>query len=179
MTESGAWGSLNAPALFPGNDGRWQGGALACRFLNDLNHGVDTWVWFIGAWIMDTQMMGGKTDCEQGCGKLCGENNCGNTRQEDMKLISTCPGAAEKPCYNNSDYSDATGSSGNQGNQGNGSQAGAPQYYQLMPQYHYAKQLRQAFDIGCVLRSATTNSTVLPSMTWTYVAVKHMYHRAV
>ena len=41
-------------------------------------------------------------------------------------------------------------------------------HYRLMPQYHYAKQLRQAFDIGCVMRSSTANSTAHPGMTWTY-----------
>ena len=72
VTESGAFPTLTAPALFPANDGRWQGVLLAARFLNDLNHGVDTWVWFIGAWVFDTQMLGGKTGCEKGCGAKCG-----------------------------------------------------------------------------------------------------------
>jgi hypothetical protein len=153
VTESGAWGTESSPTLFPGNAGRWQGVALACRFLNDLNHGVDTWVWFIGAWIFDKQMLGGKSDCEQGCGDKCGQVTCGINRQEDMKLISTCSGAAHTPCYSSHDA--------------NGT-AGAPQFYQLMPQYHYAKQLRKTFDIGCVMRSTSTNSSFLPGMTWSY-----------
>ena len=65
-----------------------------------------------------------------------------------MKLISTCPGAAQKPCYAGASHQ--------------------TEYYQLMPQYHYAKQLRQTFDIGCVMRSSATNSTSQPNMTWTY-----------
>jgi O-glycosyl hydrolase len=44
VTEAGAWNTLNSPRPFPGNDGHWQGVALASRFLNDLNHMVDTWV---------------------------------------------------------------------------------------------------------------------------------------
>ena len=82
MTESGAYGTVNTPSLFPANNGRWQGVLLACRFLNDLNHGVDTWVWFIGAWTFDTQMLGGKTNCGRGCGNMCGKTECGTTRQE-------------------------------------------------------------------------------------------------
>jgi hypothetical protein len=134
-------------------DGKYQGVTLAARFLNDLNHMVDTWAWFIGAWIYDTQMMGGKTDCEKGCGAKCGETDCGIMRQEDMKLISTCPTLAEggKPCYD-----------------GNTSA-----YFQLMPQYHYAKQLRAAFDLGCSMRYSTVNATFLGvrggnDMAWTY-----------
>ena len=37
-----------------------------------------------------------------------------------------------------------------------------------MPQYHYARQLRKTFDIGCVMHSSSTNSSFLPGMTWTY-----------
>lgn len=151
VTESGAWGTETGPVLFPGNDGRWQGVALACRFLNDLNHGVDTWIWFIGAWIFDTQMLGGKTNCQHGCGSKCGETMCGINRQEDMKLISTCPGAAHQPCYPSQQTT-----------------TGTPQFYELMPQYHYAKQLRKTFDIGCVMRTSSTSNTFLPGMTWTY-----------
>lgn len=153
MTESGAWGTEATPTMFPGNAGRWQGVALACRFLNDLNHGVDTWIWFIGASIFDTQMLGGKSNCEQGCGERCGEVMCGIDRQEDMKLISTCPGAAHQQCYS-THQSHST--------------ASAPQFYQLMPQYHYARQLRKTFDIGCLMHSSSTNSSFLPGMTWTY-----------
>jgi hypothetical protein len=78
----------------------------------------------------------------------------GETRQEDMKLISTCPpelhGGACFP--------------------GNAS-------WSLMPQYHYAKQLRQAFDFGCQMRPCSANTTktagghtrpYLPDMVWTY-----------
>ena len=66
-----------------------------------------------------------------------------------MKLISTCPGAAQKPCYS-------------------GQEIDGPQLYQLMPQYHYAKQLRKTFDIGCVMHASSANSSFLPEMTWTY-----------
>lgn len=126
-----------------------------------MNHGVDTWVWFIGAWIFDTQMLGGKSDCAA-CGALCGKITCGLDRQEDMKLISTCPQAEVKPCYSNAS--------------GDGQSS---EFYQLMPQYHYAKQLRQTFDLGCVMRQSTVNTThtvgsrtypFLPQMTWTYGA---------
>lgn len=87
VTEVGAFAGIDSPMVFPGIGGRYQGVTLAARFLNDLNHMVDTWVWFIGAWIYDTQMLGGKTNCEKGCGAKCGETECGITRQEDMKLI--------------------------------------------------------------------------------------------
>ena len=70
-----------------------------------------------------------------------------------MKLISTCPSLAEfgKPCYGQN----------------------KTKFYELMPQYHYAKQLRQAFDIGCSMRYSTANTTkggrpFLPDMPWTY-----------
>ena len=142
VTEVGAFDGIDTPMVFPGGGGEFQGVALAARFLNDLNHMVDTWIWFIGAWILDTQMLGGKTNCEKGCGAKCGDIDCGITRQEDMKLISTCPTLAEKagkPCYD-----------------GNKSA-----YFQLMPQYHYAKQLRAAFDLGCSMRYSTVNTTSL------------------
>jgi hypothetical protein len=108
MTEAGAFSAVNQGVAFPGLDGEYQGVALASRFLNDLNHMVDTWVWFIGAWIFDRQMIGGNT-----------------TRQEDMKLISTCPtkAAGGKPCY-----ADAPDESNGHG------------AFQLMPQWHYMKQ---------------------------------------
>lgn len=159
MTEAGAWATLNTPEPFPGNSAKYQGVALACRFLSDLNHMVDTWVWFIGAWKFDTQMLGAEQH------EPCPAWSCGTTRQEDMKLISTCPTKATgKECY-------ASNAS-----------------YQLLPQYHYAKQLRAAFDIGCTLRYATANTTktdrynhtfpFLPDMVWTY-GVKNVLNVAV
>ena len=39
-----------------------------------------------------------------------------------------------------------------------------------MPQYHYAKQLRAAFDLGCSMRHSTVNTTYLQDMPWTYGA---------
>ena len=155
MTESGSFWTLNYPTLYPGNNGEWQGVAFASRFLNDLNHMVDTWVFFIGAWTQDKQMLGGKTNCASSggsnCGALCGTTTCGTDRQEDMKLISTCPSLATdgKPCYTR------------EGNT-------TPTYYELMPTYYYAQQLRQTFDLGCVLRYSLANTTRLPDMAWTY-----------
>jgi hypothetical protein len=134
VTEVGALRTLNNATPFPGNDGKWQGVGLASRFLNDLNHMVDTWVWFIGAWAFNEQIIGA------------------GSRQEDMKLVSTCP-PGFGACYpNNASFA-------------------------LMPQYHYAKQLRQAFDFGCEIRYATANTTktinghtrpFLPDMVWSY-----------
>lgn len=144
VTESGAFGSLDVPAAFPGpHPGKYQGVTMACRFLNDLNHNVGTWLWFIGAWIHDTQM----------------STFPDGSRQEDQRLIATCPGLASggdgKPCFG-----------GNTTAQ-----------FQIMPTYWFAKQLRDTFDLGAVMRFSTANTTktnrdgksvpFVPDMVWT------------
>ena len=50
VTEAGAFGTT-------AHNGSWQGTLLACRFLNDLNHGVDTWLAFLGACHYDPNVL--------------------------------------------------------------------------------------------------------------------------
>lgn len=58
VTEAGAWGTT-------AHNGSYQGVTLACRFLNDLNHGVDTWLSFFGVCHFDPNVLAKKPHGEQ------------------------------------------------------------------------------------------------------------------
>lgn len=139
VTEAGAF-----------SDWPHHGSALAARLLNDLNHRVTTWVWFIGV-----------------------EDHDPHNDQDEMRLIITWTNGTTP------NLTETSGTTMTEGRRALRTQdevdaaaaAGWP-LYTLTPGFHFARQIANVLDLGAEMRQCLANATYGAGggdqMTWTF-----------